>query len=177
MTDIAGWLAERLPANADLLPEELGQLAHALRAEEALWRPFVRHDERERFYHQLYRDPNIDVWLICWVDGQATGYHDHDRSGGGVVVCDGTLCEDYFARGADGWIREETRVHEAGGSFTFDASYIHGVRHPAGNAPVATSLHCYSPALWRMGHYEPDDVGVMRRVAVTYADELLGVTA
>ena len=39
------------------------------------------------------------------------------------------------------------------------------------------SLHCYSPALWRMGHYEPDPNGVLRRVAMTYADELLGVAS
>jgi Cysteine dioxygenase type I len=175
MTDIAAWIADRLPANADLAPDELGRLAHALRAEEELWRPLVRHDETERYYAQLYRDPNVDIWLICWLDGQATGYHDHDRSGGGVVVCDGVLNEDFFVRGADGWVRESTRQHAAGGSFTFDSTYIHGVRHPGGDAPPATSIHCYSPALWRMGHYEPDANGVMRRVAVTYADELLGV--
>ena len=67
------------------------------------------------------------------------------------------------------------RSHGAGGSFIFDPTYIHGVRHPGADAPPATSIHCYSPALWRMGHYEPDESGVMRRVAVTYADELLGV--
>jgi hypothetical protein len=175
MSDIATWIAGRVPANADLAQEALGHLAHALRAEEALWRPFVRHDEGERYYAQLYRDPNVDVWLICWVKGQATGYHDHDRSAGGVVVCDGILHEDYFVRGADGWIREDTRAHEAGGSFTFDSTYIHGVRHPDGDSAPSTSIHCYSPALWRMGHYEPDAQGVMRRVSVTYADELLGV--
>jgi hypothetical protein len=38
----------------------------------------------------------------------------------------------------------------------------------------AVSVHCYSPALWRMGHYEPDDSGIMRRISMTYADELLG---
>ena len=59
-----------------------------------------------------------------------------------------------------------------GGQFDFDATYIHGVRHAEG-AP-AVSLHCYSPALWRMGHYEPDPNGVLRRVSMTYADELLG---
>ena len=175
MTEIATWITDRLPANADLAAGELGELAHALRAEEELWRPYVRHDESERYYAQLYRDPNVDVWLICWVGAQSTGYHDHDRSSGGVVVCDGILCEDFFVKGEDGWIREQTRAHEAGGSFVFDATYIHGVRHPGGDAPPATSIHCYSPALWRMGHYEPDDDGVMRRVSVTYADELLGV--
>ena len=175
MSDIATWIAHRLPANTDLTPKQAGELAREIRAAEELWRPHVRHDEAERFYAQLYRDPNVDVWLICWVAGQSTGYHDHDRSGGGVAVCEGVLCEDFFCRGDDGWIREETRAHEPGGFFVFDSTYIHGVRHPGGDTAPATSIHCYSPALWRMGHYEPDESGVMRRVSVTYADELLGV--
>jgi hypothetical protein len=175
MSGISTWIAERLPVNADLPPDRLGQLALALREEETLWRPAVRHDEGERFYAQLYRDPNVDVWLICWVAGQSTGYHDHDRSAGGVVVCDGVLHEDFFQREPDGWIREHTRPHGAGGFFTFDSTYIHGVRHPGGGAEPAVSIHCYSPALWRMGHYEPDPNGILRRVSVTYADELLAV--
>jgi hypothetical protein len=171
MTDVAAWIAERCPPDRDLDRHASLDLARALRAEESLWRPFARHEAEARFYHQLYRDPNIDAWLICWLDGQSTGYHDHDRSSGGVVVCEGVLAEDYFERGTDGWIREATRWHSAGGGFDFDATYIHGVRH-GGDGP-ATSLHVYSPALWRMGHYEPDEQGVMRRIAVTYADELL----
>lgn len=176
MTTISSWVATHVPPNTDVAPAELRTLALALNGEESLWRDRVRHDESERYYDQLYRDPNVDIWLICWVGSQSTGYHDHDRSGGAVVVSDGILCEDFFVRDADGWIREQTRAHEAGGSFIFDSTYIHGVRHPGGDALAATSLHFYSPALWRMGHYEPDDNGVMRRVAVTYADELLGVT-
>jgi hypothetical protein len=175
VTDISTWIAERVPPNADLAPTDLRVIALALVEEESLWRPLVRHDEVERYYNQLYRDPNIDVWLICWTGSQSTGYHDHDRSGGAVVVCEGILCEDFFVRDPDGWIREQTRAHEPGGSFVFDSTYIHGVRHPGGEALAATSVHCYSPALWRMGHYEPDEHGVLRRVAVTYADELLGV--
>jgi len=174
MTEISAWIHDRLPANADLTPEELGALADALRREEALWRPHVRHDEQERFYRQLYRDPNVDVWLICWVAGQATGYHDHDRSCGAVCVCEGVLFEDWFRIEEDGWVRERTTEHASGGRFDFDAADIHGVRHPGGDAPPATSLHFYSPALWRMGHYEPGPRG-MRRVGQTYADELLGV--
>jgi hypothetical protein len=176
MTDISTFVAGRLPANTDLDPETLAGLARDLRDAEELWRPFVRHDAPERHYVQLYRDPNVDVWLICWVDGQATGYHDHDRSGGAVIVCDGTLNEDFFVRDGDGWIREQTRPHGPGGVFTFASTYIHGVRHPGGGASPATSLHLYSPALWRMGHYEPDEHGVVRRVSMTYADELLGVS-
>ena len=166
------WLVGRLQADRDLTRPELLELSTAIAAERSLWEAHVRLDDENRHYAQLYRDPNIDVWLICWTDDQDTGYHDHDRSQGAVTVCGGALFEDFFHRDEDGWIRERTNRHEAGGRFDFDASYIHGVRYAEG-AP-AVSVHCYSPALWRMGHYEPDEQGVLRRVSMTYADELLG---
>ncbi len=172
MTDISTWLRERLEADHELDRPELTELAVALSEEEGLWRPLVRHDQAERVYHQLYRDPSVDVWLICWMHRQDTGYHDHDRSSGAVCVCEGTLWEDFFQRQEDGWIREQTRRHDAGSCFDFSATYIHGVRNE-GDEP-ATSVHVYSPALWRMGHYEPDTNGVMQRISMTYADELLG---
>ena len=172
MSKIATFLSTRVQADVDLSRPQLLEIAHAIAGEESVWREHVRHDAVERHYRQLYRDPNIDVWLICWMYRQDTGYHDHDRSSGAVVVCEGTLCEDHFHRDEDGWIRERTRRHEAGGSFDFDAAYIHGVRNET--REPATSIHVYSPALWRMGHYEADENGAMRRVAMTYADELLG---
>lgn len=174
MSDIASWLRERVPADTDLDRATMAALAGELGAAEAIWQPHVRHDHDARFYQQLYRDPNLDVWLICWVDGQSTGYHDHDRSSGAVYVTGGTLLEDWFRVEEDGWVREHTTTHEAGGGFDFDAADIHGVRHPGPDASPATSVHLYSPALWRMGHYEPGPRG-MRRVGITYADELLGV--
>ena len=170
--DITTWLAHRLVADADLDRPSLAQLASAIGEEESLWRPCVQLNTKERHYTQLYRDPNVDVWVICWTDAQDTGYHDHDRSQGAVYVCEGALFEDFFHRDEDGWIREKTNRHDVSGWFDFDATYIHGVRYAAG-AP-AVSVHCYSPALWRMGHYEPDDRGIMRRISMTYADELLG---
>ena len=70
-----------------------------------------------------------------------------------------------------GFARRRSTTRQAA-QFDFDAAYIHGVRNET-DVP-ATSIHVYSPALWRMGHYEADENGVMRRVAMTYADELLG---
>ena len=49
---------------------ELESFACAIGKDEELWKEFERHDAEERQYQQLYRDPNIDVWLICWVDRQ-----------------------------------------------------------------------------------------------------------
>ena len=172
MIEITAWIRDRVPADVDLGREEMARFAADLASEESLWRQHVSHAREARFYRQLYRDPNLDVWLICWVEGQSTGYHDHDRSSGAVCVCEGTLYEDWFRIEEDGWVRERTTVHTAGGGFDFDAADIHGVRHPGEDMEPATSIHFYSPALWRMGHYQPGPRG-MRRTGITYADELL----
>ena len=39
-------------------------------------------------------------------------------------------------------------------------------------SPGSVSVHAYSPPLWRMGQYAVSDAGVLRRVSVSYADEL-----
>lgn len=165
------WVHERVPEDSDLDRPALSRLVTELAGEPRFWRRFVRHDPNTRHFVQLYRDPHLDLWLICWLDAQDTGYHDHDVSNGAVYVCEGTLCEDHFERDPKGWIVEQTRQHEAGSVFDFDSSYIHGVRHAGG--PPATSLHAYSPALWRMGHYVlGQQTGALGRVSITYADEL-----
>ena len=170
MSDLASWIHERIPEDTDLDRPALARLAVELGGEPRFWRHLVQYDPNTRYFHQLYRDPHLDVWLICWLNAQDTGYHDHDISSGAVYVVEGILHEDHFGRDPDGWIREKTLEHAAGSVFEFDASYIHGVRHSGG--PPASSIHAYSPALWRMGHYEPDDNGAVRRVPITYADEL-----
>lgn len=170
MNDLAGWVHARVPEDTDLDRAALASLAVDLARERHFWEHLVHHDPNTRYFHQLYRDPHLDLWLICWLDAQDTGYHDHDLSAGAVYVCEGILHEDYFGRDPDGWIREKTNEHSAGSVFHFDSSYIHGVRHSGG--PPATSIHAYSPALWRMGYYEPDANGAVRRIPITYADEL-----
>jgi hypothetical protein len=109
--------------------------------------------------------------MICWLDDQKTGYHDHDLSSGAVFVCEGTLVEDRFHIGADGLIHA-SRGRPAGQAFAFDAAYIHGLRHAGG--PPATSIHCYSPPLWRMGHYDTDPDGSLCRTSLTYLEEVEG---
>ena len=164
-----GGLTALIPAvGRDLEVLELEQLVEAVGAEPGLWRRHVRHATDERVYVHLHRDPQVDIWLICWDARQETGLHDHDRSAGAVSVVDGTLLEDYFVA-RDGALTLETTVRSAGSLFSFDASYIHDVRHDGG-AP-ATSIHAYSPALWRMGHYAVGPRG-LGRVSLTYLDEV-----
>jgi hypothetical protein len=169
MTDLRHWIHERAPAGENLTRPQLSALATELGREPRFWRHLARHDPAARYFTHLYRDANLDIWLICWLDAQDTGYHDHDVSAGAVYVVEGTLCEDFFYRDANGWIEVRTRERPAGTAFDFDASSIHGMRHAGG--PPATSIHAYSPSLWRMGHYEPGEGG-LRRESITYADEL-----
>src|SRR5918911_549973 len=124
MSEIERWIGERVPAGRDLTRPELAELARALAREESLWRHLVRHDPNQRYFVQLYRDPHLDVWLICWLNAQDTDYHDHDVSVGAVCVCDGILAESYLRREDDGWIRERVRERPAHAVWDFDASSI-----------------------------------------------------
>jgi hypothetical protein len=169
MTVTMNWIAERVPPDRDLSRPELVELATAIGHNPELWQPLVRHDPNQRVYVQLYRDLHVDVWLICWLNDQKTGAHDHDVSSGGVYVCEGAIVEDRFRSTVEG-LRWESHVRGAGEAFHFDAAYIHGMRHAGG--PAATSIHCYSPPLWRMGYYEFDDEGSLCRTSVTYLDEV-----
>jgi cysteine dioxygenase type I len=169
MKNVTAWVAERVSTDEELSRRELAELARAIADERSRWQELVRHVAEERYFIELYRNAHLDVWLICWLNQQDTGFHDHDISSGAVFVCDGLLAEDRLRQRADG-IHVDTREHRAGGGFDFDASYLHRMRH-AGEEP-ATSIHCYSPALWRLGHYDFDEDGNLCRTSVTYADEM-----
>ena len=169
MTDIQSFVQRRLPPDRDLSKPELVTLATAIGQTPELWSHLVRHDPGERIYTQLYRDTHLDLWMICWLDDQKTGYHDHDLSSGAVYVCDGVLVEDRFHSDGNGLVHA-SRERPFGEAFEFDAAYIHGVRHAGG--PPATSIHCYSPPLWRMGFYEADEQGDLCRTSLTYLDEV-----
>jgi predicted metal-dependent enzyme (double-stranded beta helix superfamily) len=164
-SDLQQFFAARL-GDDDLAPERIERLAEELAGRPELWRDSVRHSEDERIYTQLYRDPHLDVWLICWTGTQDTGLHDHDLSSGAVCVVEGALDEDRL-RMAGGVV---TARHTAGASFRFDASRIHDVRNAEGH--VTVSLHLYSPPIWRMGYYEVAEDGSLARRSLSYAEEL-----
>jgi hypothetical protein len=168
--DLVKWIGSRVPAGRDLPRAELRRLAETIGVATEVWEPFVRHDPDRRHYVQLYRDPHVDVWLICWTSEQDTGFHDHDVSSGAVYVCSGDLAEDRFEL-SDGVLRRGTVGRPRRTGFDFDASHVHCVRHAGGEEP-AVSIHVYSPALWRMGYYEVGDSGLLQRVSVSYAEEI-----
>jgi quercetin dioxygenase-like cupin family protein len=153
-----------LPAR-NLDRAELQALVDELAGEPDRWREHVAFAGRRRHYASLHRDEYVDVWLLCWKQGDDTGWHDHDISSGAVHVVGGAVRESSPRMGGE----PAVRVVPAGRSFSFGPEHIHRL---AGEGEHAVSIHAYSPPLWRLGQYSIDADGVMRRESVSYADEL-----
>jgi hypothetical protein len=149
---------------------ELEDVAARLAHSPQLWQHLVQHVPGARFYEQLWRDEHLAAWVICWMEEQDTGFHDHDLSAGAVSGVRGAVREQRLAIGSD----PLTRVFEPGSSFSFSASDIHRVEH-WGTQPAVT-LHVYSPPLWRMGAYTVGADGALARHSMSYAEELRPLT-
>ncbi len=146
-------------------PGELLAWVRELAADPDLWQQHVRHDAEGRHFVSLYRDADIDVWLLCWNTVDDTGWHDHDTSAGAVAVTQGAVVENRPRLGGEA----TSRTVRAGKAFAFGPDHIHRM---AGAVDGSVSIHAYSPPLWRMGQYSISPSGVMRRYSVSYADEL-----
>jgi hypothetical protein len=150
-------------------PHELLEWVRELAGDPDLWLEHARHEggpERGgRHFVSLYRDTDIDVWLLCWDTTDDTGWHDHDTSAGAVAVTHGAVVENVPRLGGEA----QGRTVPEGRAFAFGPDHIHRM---VGAVDGSISLHAYSPPLWRMGQYSISPTGVMRRYSVSYADEL-----
>ena len=154
-----------VPSGRDLTPAELQRLADDIASRAEDWAHHVAFDSEERVYVSLHRDSHVDVWLLCWTPENDTGWHDHDVSSGAVSVVAGELVENNLTL-TDG--ARERRIL-TGSSFAFGPDHIHRLN---GAVHGSVSIHAYSPPLWRMGQYRIDDDGTLKRVSLSYADEL-----
>ena len=150
---------------------DLRSIVQALAADPAAWKQLVRHDRDERQFELLHRDDDLEIWLVCWMPGHDTGFHDHDASAAAITVVAGEIAEDRLA--VDG--PDVDRCFAAGQTLTVRASDIHRVRH-TGEEPSVT-IHAYSPPLVRMGRYEVGPNGTLQRHAQDAQEELRPLTA
>jgi Cysteine dioxygenase type I len=153
-----------LPAR-NLDRAELQVLVDELAEDATRWREHIAFAGPSRHFVSLHRDEYVDIWLLCWQQGDDTGWHDHDISSGAVRVVRGAVRESSPRMGGD----PAVRIVPAGRSFSFGPEHIHRL---AGENQQAVSIHAYSPPLWRLGQYSIDADGVMRRESISYADEL-----
>jgi predicted metal-dependent enzyme (double-stranded beta helix superfamily) len=154
------------PGDALSIPE-LRALASRLADDASGWRPLVRHDPSVRIFERIVDEPAVEAWLICWMPGHDTGFHDHDLSSGAVAVLDGQVREERLVLGL---AKARSVQYSAGELFDFSPADIHRVVHH-GDAPTVT-LHVYSPRIARPGAYSIGPDGALRRHQVSNGDEL-----
>jgi predicted metal-dependent enzyme (double-stranded beta helix superfamily) len=151
----------------DLSRAELELAAADLLRRPQGWEHLAEHaPDGTRTYVRLELDDHLEAWLICWSDGNDTGFHDHDVSHGAVAVAAGRVREETLVLGGEPAVREVA----AGGVFSFDAHDIHRVLH--GGGEPAVTLHLYSPPLRRMGAYEVLGDGRLARRSIAPEQEL-----
>lgn len=150
----------------ELEERELRDLAHSLAERPELWQHLKVHDPETRTYAHVLQNDHVEAYLICWMDGHDTGFHDHDISRGALAVVQGEVREDRLRVGGD----PSSKLLARGQSVTFGASDIHRVRH-AGDEPAVT-LHVYSPPIRQMGQYEIEPGGTLKRHPRASGEEL-----
>jgi predicted metal-dependent enzyme (double-stranded beta helix superfamily) len=149
-----------------LTTAELRQLAQSILDDPDTWLPLVQADRDRRHYEIIRDDELVTAWVISWMDGHDTGYHDHDISAGAVAVASGKVVDERLRVGG----APETHVLAAGEVLSFEASEIHRVRHVAGEPAV--TIHVYSPPLERGGAYVFAESGALLRRPQTADEEL-----
>src|SRR5882757_1271237 len=140
------WIAADSQSGALLrTPEELANIVSQFASSEG-WMDRVRLRAEHRWYERLYQGADHDIWVISWLPGQSTGFHDHGESSGAFIVATGILEEHRPG--------EQPLVIPPGKLRAFGPNYAHDVRNVS-RAP-AISIHAYSPPLSEMNEYELD---------------------
>jgi len=141
---------------ASRTPEELANIVSLFASSDG-WMDRVRLRAEDRWYERLYYGQDHDIWVIGWLPGQSTGFHDHGESSGAFVVATGTLEEHRPG--------EQANVIPPGQPRAFGSDYAHDVRN-ASFAP-AISIHAYSPPLNEMNKYDLDGSRLVPRERAT----------
>jgi predicted metal-dependent enzyme (double-stranded beta helix superfamily) len=153
-----------------LASDELCRLVAELASRGDLWEPLVVRDAARRRYRLLLEDARLDIWVLSWMPGQATGYHDHGRSNVALTTLQGAVLERQICLGRPSSERELVPgVVQPG-----PAGYIHSVSHGCGTPAV--TLHAYSPPLVHVGQYRAGPQGELRREGQHGRQELLDHT-
>ena len=115
-------------------------------------------------YVSLHRDADVDIWLLCWNLEDDTGWHDHDLSSGAVAVTRGAV-----RRAGPG-----SAGSPPSGSSPRAGRSASAPTTSTGWAVVSTARCRSTPTPRRCGGWAVHDRagGEMRRVSVSYAEEL-----
>jgi predicted metal-dependent enzyme (double-stranded beta helix superfamily) len=140
---------------------QLAEVVRRMAGSPAEWLGRVRLNPEGRWYERIHLDDSHEVWVISWLPGQETGFHNHGGSAGAFAVVWGTLME-YRVVGGVATGQVLAKPVGGGGSRAFGPRYIHNVRNAAASA-VAVSVHAYSPPMPEMTRYDLTTAGLVKR--------------
>ena len=148
-------------STAPTLAPATSPLRTALRltADPSRWRPHVDFDPDRRYVHRLLAGEHSEAWLLTWLPGQGTEWHDHGGSAGAFVVLQGVLVERTAVHGV---VRAPRHVHRRRVAHAFGPDHVHRVTNEGPDPAV--SLHVYAPRL-EVQHDYVDDDGILRLLA------------
>ena len=135
------------------VPVDLSAIATRLAGQSRLWSPLIKFDPLSRYYVRLASEPDYEAWLLTWVPGQGTDWHDHGGSAGAFSVLSGTLTEESAAvtPDADARVLPDPRRLVTGTLRSFGRKHVHRVTNQEWEPAV--SVHVYAPALAEMNGY------------------------
>jgi predicted metal-dependent enzyme (double-stranded beta helix superfamily) len=136
-------------------PTQLATLVRATAVARDQWQPVVRFTPRRRWFHRLALTDDYETWLLTWLPGQRTGFHDHGGASGAFAVAQGNLRETL---GSPGSSRLRHRTARRGAVRSFGGQHVHEVGNIS-HVP-AVSVHAYSPPLTAMRRYELSGSGL-----------------
>jgi hypothetical protein len=118
----------------------------------------VRLGAERRWYERLYHGPDYDIWVISWLPGQSTGFHDHGASSGAFVVATGILEEHRLG--------ERARVIPPGRPRAFGPDYasaviprVNGIGSILSDIEPCRSTCHFAQAVWRATYRPPSCSG------------------
>jgi len=136
-------------------PAGLRAIVRSIASAPGQWGHLVRFTADHRWYCRLDEASSYEVWLLSWLPGQQTGFHDHGEARGAFAVAEGELLES-TARVGDSAVAG--RVLKSGIARSFGQAYLHDVRNASPRPAV--SVHAYSPPLSLMRRYEMTPSGL-----------------
>jgi len=148
---------QRIVTPGPLSPGQLAAEVQRLTSSPAEWVARVRLDPEGRWYERIHMTDDFEVWLISWLPGQSTGFHDHGVSAGAFGVVWGALDESVATR--RGAAPQVANRVTPGDVRAFGPHYVHDVQN-ASTGSVAVSVHAYSPPLSEMTRYKVTDGGL-----------------
>ena len=113
----------------------------------------VDHQSGERRWVELDSSPYLQIWLLSWPAGTATGWHDHGESAGAFLTVSGTIGEQ-TAHGH----RHVRRTLTGGQGRAFPPNHIHNVFNAG--LQTAFSVHLFAPRLTTMTRYAMTPAGL-----------------